>query len=53
MAKLIEYNGHYCESQYEYAFIGFLEKEDWIYMPGNEIKRSNKREVLIKDDLDD
>lgn len=22
MAK--EYNGHYCESEYEYAFIGFL-----------------------------
>ena len=25
MARLKEYNGHYCESEYEYAFIGFLE----------------------------
>ena len=25
MAKLKEYNGYYCESEYEYAFIGFLE----------------------------
>ena len=24
MARLKEYNGHYCESEYEYAFIGFL-----------------------------
>lgn len=27
MARLKEYNGHYCESEYEYAFIGFLEAE--------------------------
>lgn len=26
MARLKEYNGHYCESEYEYAFIGFLEE---------------------------
>lgn len=51
MAKLQNFNGHYCESQYEYAFIGFLEKEDWIYMSGNDIKRTTKREVLIKADF--
>ena len=51
MAKLKEYNGHYCESEYEYAFIGFLEKEDWTYMSGNDIKRTTKREVLIKADF--
>lgn len=51
MAKLKEFNGHYCESEYEYAFIGFLEKEDWIYMSGNNINRSTKREVLIKEDF--
>ena len=53
MAKLIEYNGHYCESQYEYAFIGFLEKENWIYVSGNTIKRTSKRDILIKDDFVD
>ena len=31
MARLKEYNGHYCESEYEYAFIGFLEAEGWKY----------------------
>lgn len=24
MSKLKEYNGHYCESEYEYAFIQLL-----------------------------
>lgn len=51
MAKLTEYNGHYCESQYEYAFIGFLEAEGWIYSTGNDIKRVSKRDVLISDDF--
>ena len=31
MARLKEYNGRYCESEYEYAFIGFLEAEGWEY----------------------
>lgn len=35
MARLKEYNGHYCESEYEYAFIGFLEAEGWKYSSGN------------------
>ena len=51
MAKLKEYNGHYCESEYEYAFIGFLEVEGWEYISGNNIQRINKRDVLIADDL--
>ncbi len=51
MAKLKEYNGHYCESEYEYAFIGFLEKEGWIYTSGNDISRLTKRDVLIDDDF--
>lgn len=51
MAKLKEYNGHYCESQYEYAFIGFLEAEGWDYISGNNISRVSKREVLIADDF--
>ena len=51
MAKLTEYNGHYCESQFEYAFIGFLEQEGWTYLSGNDINRTTKRDVLIKDDF--
>ena len=51
MAKLKEYNGRYCESEYEYAFLGFLEAEGWQYLSGNEINRSVKRDVLIADDF--
>ena len=51
MARLKEYNGHYCESEYEYAFIGFLETEGWIYSSGNNISRVTKRDVLIADDF--
>lgn len=51
MAKLKEYNGRYCESEYEYAFLGFLEAEGWQYLSGNDIIRSVKRDVLIEDDF--
>ena len=51
MAKLKDYNGRYCESEYEYAFLGFLESEDWIYSSGNDISRITKRDVLIADDF--
>jgi len=37
MAKLKNYNGHYCESDYEYAFLGFLEKTGWTYTAGKTI----------------
>ncbi len=51
MAKLKEYNGRYCESEYEYAFLEFLEAEGWQYLSGTNIKRSVKRDVLIEDDF--
>ena len=51
MARLKEYNGRYCESEYEYAFIGFLEAEGWIYSSGNNISRVIKRDVLIAADF--
>ncbi len=53
MAKLQEFNGHYCESQYEYAFIAFLEAEGWQYLPGNSIPRTTKKDVLYIDDLEE
>lgn len=52
MAKLKNYNGRYCESEYENAFISFLEDEGWQYLPGNSIVRDTKRDVLYVDDLE-
>lgn len=51
MSKLKEYYGHFCESEYEYAFIGLLEAEGWQYLAGNSIPRPSKRDVLYTDDL--
>ena len=53
MAKLKNYYGRYCESEYEDAFIGFLEVEGWNYLSGNGIKRTTNRDVLIEDDFKD
>lgn len=52
MAKLKNYNGKYCESDYEYAFISFLEQEDWKYLPGDQMKRVYGRDVLNTEDLE-
>ena len=52
MARLKNYNGHYCESEYEYAFISFLENEGWNYIAGNSIPRNSKRDVLYLDDME-
>ena len=52
MAKLQNYNGHYCESEYEFAFLSFLENEGWHYLAGNSIPRSSKRDVLYMDDME-
>lgn len=51
MAKLKNYNGCYCESDYEYAFIGLLQAEGWEYSAGNHVSRVTKRDVLITDDF--
>lgn len=51
MSVFKEYNDHYFESEYEYAFLGFLEREGWIYTNGNNINRNTKRDVLISDDF--
>ena len=51
MAKLKEYHGRYCESEYEYAFTEFLEAEGWIYSSGSNLSRVTKRDVLIADDF--
>lgn len=51
MVKLKEYNGLFCESEFECAFISFLENEGWKYLSGNNVRRVNKRDVLIEDDF--
>ena len=53
MVKLEEYNGHYCESEYEYAFINILEKEGWTYKAGNDIGRQYKKDVLNEVELEE
>ena len=52
MAKLQNYNGRYCESEFENAFISFLEKEGWHYLPGTSIVRDSKTAVLYLDDME-
>lgn len=52
MAKLKNYNGRYCESDYENAFLSFLEKEGWQYLSGDSIPRASRQEVLYTDDLE-
>ena len=52
MAKLQNYNGRYCEQEFEYAFLSYLEAEGWHYLSGNSISRPSRREVLYADDLE-
>lgn len=52
MAKLKEYNGRYCESEFESAFISFLENEGWNYLHGNSIVRESKTAMLYTDDME-
>lgn len=52
-SKLINYNGRFCESDFENAFIAFLEQEGWTYLSGDKIVRENQKEVLIEKDLTD
>ena len=52
MAKLQNYSGRYCESDFENALISYLEAEDWQYLSGNSIPRSSKRDVLYSDDME-
>ena len=52
MAKLQNFNGKYCESEYESAFLTFLEQEGWDYTAGDKIPRTSKRDVIYSDDLE-
>lgn len=52
MSKFQNYTGRFCESEYEFAFLSYLETEGWSYLAGNNIPRSSKREVLYADDME-
>lgn len=52
MAKLKNFNGRYCEWEFESAFITFLEDEGWQYLPGSSILRDSQRDVLYVDDME-
>lgn len=52
MAKLKNFNGRYCEADFENAFLSFLEAEGWQYLFGNSIPRASRRDVLYVDDLE-
>ena len=52
MAKLKNYNSRFCESDFEYAFISFLEQEGWKYLSGNKMNRVYARDVLNTKDLE-
>lgn len=52
MPKLQNFNGCFCESDFENAFISFLENEGWQYLAGNDVTRASRREVLYADDLE-
>jgi type I restriction enzyme R subunit len=52
MAKLQNYNGRYCEYDFENAFITYLEEEGWQYLSGSSIPRRSQRDVLYTDDME-
>ena len=52
MARLQNYNGRFCESEFESAFLSYLEAEDWQYLAGSSMARRTKRDVLYEDDLE-
>ena len=51
MAKLKQYNGRFCEYDFENVFIQYLEDAGWTYQAGDDIARTKLDETLILDDL--
>ena len=52
MALLQNYNGRFCEQEFEDTFLTFLEAAGWQYLPGDSVTRESEREVLYADDLE-
>ncbi|PBC73983.1 type I restriction endonuclease subunit R [Fibrobacter intestinalis] len=53
MQKPNNHHGRFCESDFEAAFISFLERAGWTYCAGNDIARESPRDVLALGDLAD
>lgn len=51
MEKMKNFNGRYCESDFENTFLSLLEKVGWDYLDGNNLLRDSQREVLYTDDF--
>lgn len=51
MEKMKNFNGRYCESDFENTFLSLLEKIGWDYLDGNNLLRDSQREVLYTDDF--
>lgn len=51
MAKLEQFNGYYCESEFESTFIALLEAAGWQYLAGSKIPRHSQSDVLYADDF--
>ena len=51
MAKLKNFNGKFCESDYEAAMLSYLQEEGWNYLAGSQVSRTFYRDVLIVDDM--
>ena len=48
---LVNYNGRFCEQDFENAIIQMFEDAGWQYTFGDDIPRDNGNEVLIIDEL--
>lgn len=51
MAKLKNFNGKFCETDYEAAMLSYLQEEGWNYLAGSQVSRTFYRDVLIVDDM--
>lgn len=51
MSKLKQFNGRFCEYDFENVFIQYLEDAGWTYQAGDDISRTKLEETLILDDL--
>ena len=52
MGKLKNYNGRFCEYDFEAALISMLEQPGWQYLAGSQLPRTSEREVIYVDDLE-
>ena len=52
MPKLQNFNGRYCESEFESVFLSYFADEGWDYLAGNSIPRTSKKDIIYSDDFE-